>query len=152
MQSDGNLVIYNGSNKALWVNGRLLRPRASAGSRIIAVARRYVGYPYTEGGAGPSSFDCSGYTQWVYRLASVARLAHNAETQRHQLRRIPANQARPGDLIFYLSGAGAYHVAIYAGGGPTIWQGYQYAATQPGEGVVYQHIWSSAVEFGTDWH
>ncbi len=126
--------------------------RPWAGARIVAEARKYVGYPYRDGGAGPTGFDCSGYTQFVYYHAGVANLVHNAETQRRQVRLIPGSQAQPGDLIFYMSGGSAYHVAIYAGGGPEIWRGYQYAATTPGEGVRYQHIWSTAVEFGTDWH
>ena len=118
----------------------------TAGERIIAQARRYVGYPYVDGGASPRGFDCSGYTQYVYSVAHVASLVHNAEGQREEMKRIAASSARPGDLIFYLSGGTAYHVAVYAGGG------MQYAAAQPGEGVVYQHIWSSAITFGTDWH
>ena len=61
----------------------------------------------------------------------------------HQISR---DSARPGDLIFYLSGGSAYHVAIYAGNGK------QYAATVPGEKIQYQSIWSSAIEFRTDWH
>ena len=142
MQRDGNLVIYNGAGKALWVNGhRISQPVSSTlGTKIIAVARSYLGTAY--GG----QFDCSGYTQLVYRQAGIANLVHNSEAQREQMRIIPGSQARPGDLIFYMSGGSAYHVAIFAGGG------MQYAANVPGGGVVYQGIWSNDIEFGTDWH
>ena len=117
------------------------------GYRIIQQAKRYVGYPYVEGGASPSSgFDCSGYTRYVYYTAGVKSLVHNAQGQREEMKAISRASARPGDLIFYLSGGTAYHVAIYAGGN------MQYAATTPGEGVKYQGIWSSNVTFGTDWH
>jgi hypothetical protein len=117
------------------------------GERIIMQAKRYVGYPYVEGGASPSpGFDCSGYTQYVYSTAHVASLVHNAEGQRHQARAISRSAARPGDLVFYLSGGTAYHVAVYAG------SGMQYAAATPRDGVRYQAIWSSAVTFGTTWH
>jgi cell wall-associated NlpC family hydrolase len=117
-----------------------------AGSRIIAQARKYLGVPYVNGGASPSGFDCSGYVMWVYRHASVASLPHNAEAQRHKVRIIARHAARPGDLIFYLSGGYAYHVAIYAG------SGRQYAAPAPGQRVKLENIWSSAIQFGTDWH
>ncbi len=117
-----------------------------AGSRIIAQARKYLGVPYVNGGASPSGFDCSGYVMWVYRHASVASLPHNAEAQRHKVRIISRHAARPGDLIFYLSGGYAYHVAIYAG------SGRQYAAPAPGQRVKLENIWSSAIQFGTDWH
>lgn len=117
------------------------------GERIIMQAKRYVGYPYVEGGASPSpGFDCSGYTEYVYSTAHVSTLVHNAEGQRRQARAISRSAARPGDLVFYLSGGTAYHVAIYAG------NGMQYAAATPADGVRYQAIWSSYVTFGTTWH
>lgn len=120
------------------------------GARIVAIAKRYVGHArYVEGGASPRhGFDCSGYTMYAYAKAKVRRLPHNAEAQRrlHGMRRIARAKARPGDLIFYLSGGYAYHVAIYAG------HGMQYAAATPRDGIRYQHIWSRHVEFRTTWH
>jgi cell wall-associated NlpC family hydrolase len=121
----------------------------SPGDRIVRTAKKYVGARYTEGGASPrTGFDCSGYTLYVYRQAEVASLPHNAQSQRYvrYMHRITRSQARPGDLVFYLSGRSAYHVAIYAG------HGYQYAAATPRDGVRYQAIWSRDVVFGTDWH
>jgi hypothetical protein len=117
------------------------------GQRVIAVAKRYVGHRYTYGGSSPrSGFDCSGYTLYSYKRAGVAHLPHNTNAQRRHMHRIARHNARPGDLIFYLSGGSAYHVAIFAG------HGMQYAAATPQDGVVYQHIWSRHVTFGTDWH
>jgi len=128
-------------------------PAAAApgpGARIVAIAKRYVGHArYVEGGATPRhGFDCSGYTMYVYEKAKVRRLPHNAEAQRHLhgMHRIRRAKARPGDLIFYLSGGYAYHVAIYAG------HGMQYAAATPRDGIRYQHIWSRQIEFRTSWH
>lgn len=124
--------------------------RSDPGLRIVAVAKRYVGRArYVDGGASPrTGFDCSGYTQYAYAVAHVRRLTHNAEGQRRSvgMRRISARSARPGDLVFYLSGGSAYHVAIYAG------HHMQYSAATPRDGIRYQPIWSSAVVFGTDWH
>jgi cell wall-associated NlpC family hydrolase len=120
------------------------------GARIIAVAKRFVGHArYVEGGATPRhGFDCSGYTMFAYAKAKVRRLPHNAEAQRHLhgMRRIARSKARPGDLVFYLSGNYAFHVAIYAG------HGMQYAAATPQDGIRYQHLWSRNVEFRTTWH
>ncbi len=121
----------------------------SPGDRAVRIAKRYVGARYTDGGASPrTGFDCSGYTMYVYHQAGIASLPHNAQTQRNvrYMHRITRSQARPGDLVFYLSGSSAYHVAIYAG------HGYQYAAATPHDGVRYQAIWSRDVVFGTDWH
>lgn len=124
--------------------------KPSPGTRVVRIARQYVGHTrYVEGGDSPKhGFDCSGYTRWVYAHANVARLPHNAEAQRHvrHMHRIARTAARPGDLVFYLSGRTAYHVAIYAG------HGRQYAAATPRDGIRYQPIWSRNVEFRTDWH
>jgi cell wall-associated NlpC family hydrolase len=121
----------------------------SPGARAVQVAKRYVGRRYTEGGASPrGGFDCSGFTMYVYRQGRVSALPHNAEAQRHvpHMHHESRAAARPGDLVFYLSGRSAYHVAVYAG------HGYQYAAATPADGVRYQPIWSRHVEFRTDWH
>jgi len=117
----------------------------AAGSRIVTVAKRYVGHArYREGGASPKSgFDCSGYTKYAFAVAKVATLPHNAESQRRMKRMhaVSAKHARAGDLVFYLSGGHAYHVAIYAG------HGMQYAAATPRDGIRYQHVWSNSVQY-----
>ena len=117
-----------------------------AGQRIIDVAKRFVGGRYVEGGASPRGFDCSGYTMYAYAQANVHKLAHNANAQRLSMRAISRSHARPGDLVFYLHGGYAYHVAIYAG------HGWQYAAATVRDGVRYQKVWSTDVRYGTDWH
>lgn len=121
---------------------------SSPGTRIVTEARKFVGRtPYVSGGASPATgFDCSGYTQYVYRHAHVASLPRSAEQQRHAVRIIPGSRARAGDLVFYLSGGSAYHVAIYAG------HAMQYAAATEQDGLVHQGVWSSDVQYGTDWH
>lgn len=121
----------------------------SPGKRIVRVARRHVGSRYRYGGSSPrTGFDCSGYTMFSYRHGRTADLPHNAERQRHArgMHTIRRKHAHPGDLVFYMSGGSAYHVAIYAG------HGYQYSATDPQEGVRHQRISSRNVVFGTDWH
>jgi cell wall-associated NlpC family hydrolase len=127
-----------------------VQSHASPGARIVAIAKRYVGKArYRNGGASPrQGFDCSGYTKYAYARANVATLPHNTESQRHArgMRRIPAARARPGDLVFYLSGGSAYHVAIYAG------HHMQYAAATPRDGIRYQQVYSSNVVYATDWH
>lgn len=117
--------------------------------RIIRIAKRWVGTRYTWGGTSPSTgFDCSGYTRFVFRRASVARLPHQSERQRHAYRmhRIRRRHARPGDLIFYMSGGRAYHVAIFDG------HGGQFSAVDRREGVRHQKIYAHNIQFRTDWH
>jgi cell wall-associated NlpC family hydrolase len=126
------------------------RQVSKPGARIVALARRYVGrVPYRTDGSTPrTGFDCSGFTRYLYDRASVASLPHDAQAQRYVrgMHAIERRRARPGDLVFYLSGRFAYHVAVYAG------HGMQYAAAVPGEDIVYQHVWSRDVQYRTDWH
>ncbi|MDQ2750528.1 MAG: NlpC/P60 family protein [Pseudonocardiales bacterium] len=146
--------VHDGARKLTLIGSRTLTqiapPLAPAGTRIITEAKKYVGLHnpgYVDGGTSPvTGFDCSGYTQYVYRVTHVATLPRTAEQQRRAVRLIPGSQARPGDLVFYLSGASAYHIAIYAG------NGMQYSAATPQDGIRYQGVWSSAVQYGTTWH
>jgi cell wall-associated NlpC family hydrolase len=128
----------------------LARVRVSTpGERVVKIAKRFVGHRYTYGGASPrTGFDCSGLAMYSYAHARVAHLPHNAEAQRHarHMHAIKRSKALPGDLVFYLGGGGAYHVAIYAG------HGKQVSAADPAEGIKYQRIWGRNVQFRTNWH
>jgi len=132
-----------------YVNGAYI---LNLGKRILQEGAKYLGAPYRYGGASPSGFDCSGYTLYVYGAVHAGSLVHSAEGQRQQVYPLSAAQLRPGDLIFYMSGSSAYHVAIYAGGGTGLYQGWEYAATTPSGGVRSEHIWSTALRFGSTWH
>jgi cell wall-associated NlpC family hydrolase len=107
---------------------------------VIAIAARYVGVPYVYGGSSPRGFDCSGYVQYVYRQLGVS-LPRVADAQLRASRQISRSQAKPGDLVFFLSGGSAYHVAIYAGGG------MMYDAPRTGKTVTKREIWSATVVF-----
>jgi cell wall-associated NlpC family hydrolase len=129
--------------------GKFVAPPKPAVNRNVAIASlasKYVGHPYVEGAAGPTAFDCSGLVQYVYRNAAHISLPHNAQAQYNGARQIPAAQARAGDLVFFHSGGGVFHVGIYAGPN-RLW-----AAATPHDGVRYQSIWSSAVSYGTVTH
>lgn len=123
-------VYYRGSARAHFdVSGsRLITVRrtkstASTGSafgqRVIAEARRHRGKPYRWGATGPNSFDCSGFTKYVFARNGV-RLPRVSRDQQRAVRRVPNSSKRVGDLIFGYTGGRVTHVAIYAGGG-RIW-------------------------------
>ena len=103
-------------------------PVGSAVEQAIAYARAQLGEPYAFGGAGPSSWDCSGLSKMSYASAGVYIGTHSVSNQyatmRAQNRLVGLNALQPGDLLFYSSGGstsgGFYHVAIYIGGGQMI--------------------------------
>jgi len=61
--------------------------------------------------------DCSGFTRYVLSHSAGVYLNRTAADQSSQGRAIAAEEARPGDLVFYSGGGGINHVAIYIGNG-----------------------------------
>lgn len=122
-------------------------PYTSRGTKIAALARTFVGkVPFSTAGTSPrTGFDCSGLTRYVYGTQHIS-LVHSADAQYHQFRTISRNSARPGDLVFFMSGSHVYHVAVYEGENKIV------AAATYGEGVKYQSIWTNDVRFGTVLH
>ena len=131
---------------ALVASTFLVSPAANAmsvqaRSRVVHVAASKAGTPYVYGASGPSAFDCSGFTRWVY--AKVGRhLPRTSSAQAGAVRHVSASDRRPGDLVFFSSGGHVYHVAIYAGG-DSVWH-----APRPGESVHREHLWTHAVSYG----
>lgn len=124
------------------VQDMTLRPLPSRGEKVMRAVRAQAGDPYSWGGAGPNAFDCSGLTMYVYRRATGERLPHSSSAQVGRTKRISRAAARPGDLVFFHSGGGVYHVAIYAGGN-TVWH-----APGSGQHVTRARIWTGSVFFG----
>lgn len=87
---------------------------SSAGARALAIARGKIGVPYEWGATGPSSFDCSGLTQWAFGEAGED-IPRTSSAQSRFGQRISMDDLQPGDLIFFNSPVS--HVAMYAGDG-----------------------------------
>jgi cell wall-associated NlpC family hydrolase len=114
---------------------------SGAGSEAVALASSHAGQPYSYGAAGPSSFDCSGFTQYVYGQMGIA-LPRTATEQGAMATMIPQSSAQPGDLILFGSPGNFYHVGIYAGNGQ-IWY-----APKTGDVVKEGPIWDSGYYVG----
>lgn len=92
-------------------------PTRAPRSGVVDVAMRYQGAPYHWGASGPNSFDCSGFTMFVYRQVGVS-LPHNSGAQFGSGDRVSRSDLQPGDLVFF--GSPIHHVGIYVGGGSYI--------------------------------
>ena len=86
----------------------------SARGSIVATARQFLGVPYVSGGSTPSGFDCSGFTQYVYRLHGI-NIPRTSGDQASVGAHIPKSQLQAGDIVAF-SG----HVGIYVGNGNII--------------------------------
>lgn len=68
---------------------------------IIDYSRKYLGKPYRYAGKGPNSFDCSGYTSFVFK-----KFGHNlSPSSSGQDRQLPSVRRKEeltvGDLVFF---------------------------------------------------
>jgi cell wall-associated NlpC family hydrolase len=91
----------------------------ASGRAAVAVQEAYakLGSPYQWAATGPSRFDCSGLTMWVWAKAGVS-LPHSSRAQYASGNHVSRGDLQPGDLTFY--GSPIHHVGIYIGGGRMI--------------------------------
>lgn len=92
-------------------------PTRAARGEVVSIAMKYLGCPYRWGATGPSSFDCSGLTSFVYAQVGV-RLPRTSRAQIGAGQRVSRANLQPGDLVFF--GSPIHHVGIYVGGGKMI--------------------------------
>jgi cell wall-associated NlpC family hydrolase len=88
-------------------------------TRIVQVAKKQVGDRYSAGSSGPSAFDCSGLTRYVYKVVTGKELPHQSHAQYARVTKVSRKNAKPGDLVFFFGG-GAHHVGIYIGNGKMV--------------------------------
>lgn len=115
------------NNKAYtytYATTRTLLSSGEARGEVLQYAKKFLGNPYVWGGTSlTNGCDCSGFAQQIfanfgYTLPRTSRQQAKAGT------RIPVQEAKPGDLLFYQRESGfIYHVMIYLGDGKVIHAG-----------------------------
>lgn len=106
---------------------------SASGNAIVDFAYGYIGAPYVYGATGPSSFDCSGFTSFVFRNAAGIDITRTTYSQIGVGTPVSYGELQPGDLVFTY---GLDHVGIYVGGGQYI------HAPQPGDSVKVSPVTS----------
>ena len=104
------------------------------GATVVATAKNYIGSKYVYGATGPNSFDCSGFTQYVFKLHGVS-LNRTAAAQYSNGVAVDRINLQPGDLVMF-GKSGINHVGIYIGGGQIV------HAANPSRGVTIDTITS----------
>ncbi|MDY3372814.1 MAG: SH3 domain-containing protein [Terrisporobacter othiniensis] len=97
---------------------------SSSVNAVLNLAAKQLGKPYVWGAQGPSSFDCSGLTYYVYKNAAGVTLPRVSSDQSRYGTTVSKSNLKAGDLVFFdTSGSnnGAVsHVGIYVGNGEMI--------------------------------
>lgn len=94
----------------------------STATKVVELAKQQLGKKYVWGGNGPSSFDCSGLTKYVFGKVGITleRVSANQATQGIA---VSKSNLQVGDLVFFSginsksSSAKVSHVGIYIGNG-----------------------------------
>ena len=117
-------VSYNGTIG--YVSSQYLGDKSSSNissaekaDKVINFAKTLLGKPYVWGAEGPSSFDCSGFTQYVFKKSVVVSLPRVSRDQSKFGQYVSRSQLKKGDLIFFdTQGSNdgyVSHVGIYMG-------------------------------------
>lgn len=119
---------------------------SSFGSSVVALAKQYIGCPYVYGASGPRSFDCSGFTSFIYKQMGVS-IPRGASGQYNSGTAVSRENLQPGDLVFiadpaYTAGYPVSHVGIYIGNGQFI-----HASSYRGEGITISSLFTG--RYGT---
>ena len=94
-------------------------PSALSGKtqKIFKIAQNELGKHYVWGAVGPATFDCSGFTSYVFRQVGI-NIPRTSREQAKYGKLVHRDQLRPGDLIFFdtdYNKKGIDHVGIYMG-------------------------------------
>lgn len=108
-------------SKKEWCDTYVSRaPSLSKIKQILKYAYSYMGVPYVWGGTTPNGFDCSGFTQYVFKKAGVF-IPRLADAQCYYGKPVSAKDLQVGDLVFFETyTAGPSHCGIYVGDGKFI--------------------------------
>ena len=95
---------------------------SSLAQELISYAKQYLGTPYVWAANGPNSFDCSGFTKYVYSHFGY-NLNRTASAQLKNGVSVSRSELQAGDLVFFYNGkvsTPVSHVGIYIGNGDFI--------------------------------
>ncbi|MGL5641936.1 MAG: SH3 domain-containing protein [Paraclostridium sp.] len=90
---------------------------SQAADAVIALGMQQLGKPYVWGAEGPNSFDCSGFTQYIFKNAASVNLPRVSRDQSKFGQAVSKSNLQKGDLIFFDTDkdGSVNHVGVYMG-------------------------------------
>lgn len=84
-------------------------------TKLESQFRHYKGTKYKYGGVDKNGFDCSGFTQKVYKNAFKITLPRTTDAMKKLGRKVSKQKLKPGDLVFFRPSRRYQHVGIFIG-------------------------------------
>ncbi len=100
-------------------------PSSQKADKVITEAKKHLGKDYVWGAEGPNTFDCSGFTQYVFKKSAGVSIPRVSRDQAKFGQLVSRNNLQKGDLIFFdtdgsTNNGYVSHVGIYMGNGEFI--------------------------------
>lgn len=89
-------------------------------SKEIEKIKEYTYVKYVSGGSSTKGWDCSGFTQWVYKNIygkSIPRSSKEQAKAGKSVGKSNMSKWKPGDILVYSKGGSVNHVGLYLGDG-----------------------------------
>ena len=77
------------------------KPKVRLSTKIEKYAKKMLGKKYVWGATGPRCYDCSGFTQKVYRKVAGVKLPRVSYLQAKVGKRISFKKLKAGDMVFF---------------------------------------------------
>ncbi|MEG0180258.1 MAG: C40 family peptidase [Terrisporobacter sp.] len=86
-------------------------------TKIVNYANKQLGKKYVYATAGPSTFDCSGFTYYIMKKTTGKKIPRSSTAQGKYGKKISRKSLKKGDLVFFATtGKGRIsHAGIYLG-------------------------------------
>jgi cell wall-associated NlpC family hydrolase len=110
-------------------------PSSNKADKVIDLAKTLLEKKYVWGAEGPNTFDCSGFTKYVFKKSVEVSIPRVSRDQSKFGQSVSKSQLQKGDLIFFdtegSNNGNVSHVAIYMGNNKII-----HASSSKGKSLI----------------
>ncbi|WP_125008580.1 C40 family peptidase [Lentilactobacillus kosonis] len=102
---------------------------------VLKTAKKHLGARYVWGATGPTHFDCSGFTKYVYKKSIKKTIPRTAQQQYNHTKKVSKSNIKKGDLVYFGGSKHSIsHVGMYIGNGKMI--------DSQNRGVIVERVYS----------
>ncbi len=87
--------------KQALIKKKPLKKISNTNTKVEKYAKKFLGYKYVWGATGPKTFDCSGFTQKVYKQCTGIVIPRVSRNQAKVGKYIKYSELKKGDMVFF---------------------------------------------------